>query len=357
MRPTLALIVRNESATITDTLWSARRAMPGIAVCVHDTGSTDDTIARVQAWADDAGGHVELASRPFDDFSGARNACLDHAFQVSEGSPVVMVDAGVIVSGAWNGKAPAAVRCVLGTDEYPRVQVFTPGWHYIGAVHEYPEGPGRAKALHNDSGLVFTYSLRDTNRSKRWLRDLALLEGDMSPRGRFYYAQTLDCLGRKTQAKPAYLARAAMAEGYSQERVLSYMRCIPLADSFTEADRYAHEALVLDPSRGDAWLLLCDWYERAQAWDGLYGCATKAIMLKPRAGALFVRRDREARAHMYAGDAASSRGMYSLARDHWVRALEGDGLCAEDRDELRIAVAASIAAEGERGCDKSTEAP
>ncbi len=260
----------------------------------------------------------------------------------------VMVDAGVVVCGEWapsgaGGRTPAWTANIrLGKCTYPRPQVFTKGWRYEGKVHECAPAP-KGAAVHA-SGLEFDYCLKDAERPKRWVRDLALLEGDMSPRGRFYYAQTLDLVGRKTQALAMYLERAAIVDvGFWQERVVAHMRCVPLAPTIAEAEKHAAAALTIDPTRGDVFLDVCERYEERKDWPAVYAFATRAIMTVPRADAMFARTDREARANMYAGDAASSQGKYALARTHWLRALEVGGLDDSDRLELEDAIAAGDA--------------
>jgi len=331
----LALIVKDEAQTIAKTLDSARRSLgPGPTV-IHDTGSTDHTIEAVELWAKrHAVGVTTIASRPFDDFSHARNACLAHAFE--HGDRVCMVDASVIVSGTLlPGDGPAFATLLMGNMTWTRPQIFVPGWEYHGAVHEYATGPGLPK----DSGLTFAYSLPDGgSRARRWLRDLALLEGDFSPRGRFYYAQTLDCLGRKSQAEPAYVERYNISEsGFWEERVIAMLRCIPMTRDYAMAERYAGRALALDATRGEVWLALA---ERAPTPRERYRLASKAIETVPRAGALFIEGDREWKAHLCAGDASADLGHFGTARRHWRDAvrLAGDRMDPHERAELQAGI-------------------
>lgn len=337
----LTMIVKNEAATITQTLGSAREALgPGPTVIV-DTGSTDDTIARIEAWAAQGGRPTTIYSRTFDDFSSSRNRALALAWK--EAPWACMVDAGVVVKGTFDWYAyegapsPGTAEIHLGSLRYVRPQIFVPGWQYYGKVHEYAEGPGKLRT----SGLIFSYELKDEERGRRWVRDLALLEDDFSARGRFYYAQTLECLGRRSQALRAYIARYEIHDtGFWQERVVSMIRAVPLARDMDEAERYAQAALQLDGSRGEAWLALCAWAEAEKRWHYLYHCASQAIACVPRTGALFVDVDREWKANVYAGDALSSRGEYRAARAYWARALEVEGgrMPADERAELRLAL-------------------
>ncbi len=351
---TLAAIVKDEVDTIVQTLESARTALGPGPTFVLDTGSSDGTQDVIRAWGQGRPQPVVIGSRPFVDFAQSRNAALGGAFYLAsdcgvhpDKALVCMVDAGVVVRGVLGrdryvpagpekfGPMTATIR--LASLEYARPQIFTPGWRYVGKVHEYAEGPGKPVP----SGLVFDYCLRDRARPTRWLRDLALLEGDNTPRGMFYYAQTLHDLGRWSQARAAYERRYEISdEGFWQERVVSMIRCIQLARSRADAERYAQAALALDGSRGEAWLGLCRWAEDEQDWPWLKHCADNAIACVPREGALFVDTDREWRANVYAGDAESSRGNFAGARRYWARALkvEGGRMPASERATLELGV-------------------
>lgn len=338
---------KNEAPTIAQTLESARELLPpGSPIVVLDTGSTDQTIAEVERWGvTRPSGELTIARRPFDNFSASRNALLHLGH--TKAPLVCMADAGMVMRS--QGKVslptpplPGKVTFRLGAIEYERVMIMPEGWRFVGAVHEYNEGPGLDRAV--ATGLVYDYCLRDGGaRGRRWLRDLALLESDFTPRGRYYYAQTLHCLGRNTQALRAYWERYEISkEGFWQERVVAMLNSISIAPDRGTAERYARLALELDPSRGEAWLELCPYAEERQDWAWLYSLATKAIRDVPREGALFVNIDRAWRANVYAGDASSSRGDFASARWHWARALElaGDRMPAHERAELTLGVAA-----------------
>lgn len=335
----LTLIVKNEAPTIAQTLASARAALGPGPTLIVDTGSTDGTVDEINRWAcevwEDGLGPVFLHFRPFDDFASSRNHALKLAW---EQAPLAfMVSAGAIVRGraiASPVVQPMTARTRLGNLEYVTPRIFPRGWRYVGKVHEYAEGPGKLV----DSGLIVDYCLKDDERPRRWVRDLALLEDDFTPRGRFYYAQTLECLGRRSQALSAYLARAEIEDGFWQERVISLIRAIPLAGSWADAELYARKALELDGSRGEAWLALARLGEKDQAWAYVEHCAQKAIACVPRHGALFVDVDREWRANLMIGDSASSRGEFGRACSYWRRALElaGDRMPATERAQLEL---------------------
>ncbi len=330
----LTMIVKNEAPTIAQTLTSAREALgPGPTV-IHDTGSTDNTVDVIWEWSRGHGreGGVLIEHRPFDDFASARNAALATAWRTA---PLAfMISAGSLVRGtiASDFVGPGTAETRLGRLSYTTPRLFPPGWRYVGKVHEYAEGPGKLRP----SGLVVDYCLKDDERPRRWVRDLALLEDDFSPRGRFYYAQTLECLGRRSQALLAYLARAEMTEGFWQERVVSLIRSIRFARTTADAERYAQAALQLDGSRGEAWLALAHRYEADQAWPSVCYAAQQAIVAAPRHGALFIDVDREWRAMMMIGDARASMGEFPLAREYWKLALEtgGDRVPEDDRNEI-----------------------
>src|SRR5689334_11161858 len=95
----IVMIVRNEAPTIAQTLRSAREVLGPGPTIVHDTGSTDNTVDVVCATLNETPdmGNV-VAARPFDDFSGARNAVLGHAREaLRRDALVMMLSAGCVL--------------------------------------------------------------------------------------------------------------------------------------------------------------------------------------------------------------------------------------------------------------------
>src|SRR3954468_14337058 len=86
------LIVRDEA----DRLSACLSALRGLAdeIVVHDTGSTDDTVARARRL-----GATVIEGDWHDDFAAARNVGLDHC----SADWIVHVDADEIIGGGIDG--------------------------------------------------------------------------------------------------------------------------------------------------------------------------------------------------------------------------------------------------------------
>ncbi len=318
------LVVKDEAGTIRQTLDSIRDTLgPELsAIVVHDTGSSDGT-------PDICGEHGAVVFQvPWRDFSTNRNAVLESASTYAQPSDLLlMLDAGTILRGELgepSGSAGAwTVTIKLGTITYQRPQIFKPraGWHYEGRVHEAAVGPGPT----GTSGLVVDYCLKDTARPERWQRDLALLEDDHTPRGRFYYAQTLELTSNRATAYFWYLHRGARTDGWYQERALAYIRAISLAPSYVSAKWCCSKALDADATRGEAWLELAKYGAACAAspqdWQAVSICAAEALAFAPAADALFVDTDREWRARELSARAAFYMGHKAAARAVWTDLL------------------------------------
>lgn len=209
-------IMKDEESEITPTVESLRACLGAdlAGVVIHDTGSLD----RTNEIAHDLGCHVEC--RLFDDFASARNAAIDTAREHFAVPWILPFSAGARFSGKFKagaGQALAHVE-VRGAARFLKVGPIRrgSGLRYAGRTHETIVGAGNVEDL-NESGLIVDYSGDTKDRRPRWELDLTLLEHDYSSRGRFYYAQTLDCLGRYAEAFAAYMARADL-EGYPPER-------------------------------------------------------------------------------------------------------------------------------------------
>ena len=141
----LAMIVKDEAATLARTLASVRGIVD--VVVVVDTGSSDATreIARQEG--------AELHERPFVDFATTRNAAIEIA--EARARWVLMLSGGETLGEAAGLREVLeasmdeahSLRVRLGTLIYdsPRVTRSGAGWRYRGVTHEVivpPSGAG-----------------------------------------------------------------------------------------------------------------------------------------------------------------------------------------------------------------------
>ncbi len=254
-------IVKNEprlAETIANVRGVFGDALAG--VLIHDTGSSPPEYAPT---AD------RRRVRPFDDFASARNACLDDAEEVAiaHGAEwLFMFSGGAEISGSWHvaetSRAPALCHTErLGAATYAKcctVRVGS-GLRFAGKTHEVIVGAPDVNELPH-CGLTVDYSA-DWNPEKkraRWLLDLDLLADDYSPRGRYYYAQTLDCLGMNDEAFCAYARRLEM-RGYLPEKRQAAANAVRVAPTLA----LASWAATVEPS-AEAWLALAERCKREQ---------------------------------------------------------------------------------------------
>lgn len=236
----LATMVKNESDVIVRMLTSVRLLVD--SVIMLDTGSTDDTIAKAQAWCKGYGLPFHLIEYPFDNFGDSRTRLL--AFAKGKADWIFMLDADWTIelqagqndfSGNWDSikttlsESEASSHSVVHGDTVAYWQPhFLRGdqdWNYVGAAHEYLARTEQSIKLY---GLrVVGHACDPAARLARTHRNLKLLltsfaEDPKNPRTIFYLARTYRQLGLYDMARPLFQQRAKMG-GWDEEVFLA--RC------------------------------------------------------------------------------------------------------------------------------------
>lgn len=262
----LVMIVRNEAATINDTLAS----VPWIdGATIVDTGSTDDTVDRVRERLPQAKiHHVTWPGR----FDLARNAALDLAWRDAlPGSCLLLLDG----EERWQGPRPAGPGHVLVTKGdgwvWPQVRVLSATAQYQGAVHEALDVP-----LGPCIGRVLSRSGEAPDQRDRWKRDRAALRGLDDPRSVFYAALTDQWLGDCVRARKGFLRRLALG-GWEQERYESLMRLAQIAPNRLTCVAWLLEAHDHSPHRAEPLYELARRYVQAAQWSLCYDFVRQAV--------------------------------------------------------------------------------
>jgi hypothetical protein len=218
----IACAIVKDEPRLAETIENVRDVFGGAlaGVMIHDTGSSPPEYAPTASW---------VQRRGFDDFSGARNACLDAAEvkALATGAEwLFMFSGGAVLSGPFRAPdadrhAPALAHTErLGSTTFAKcttVRVGS-GLRYAGLTHEVITVPGGAESLpHCGLTVDYTADWSPEKKRARWLLDVKLLEKDYTPRGRYYLAQSYDCLGMNQQAFWHYAQRLEM-RGYEPER-------------------------------------------------------------------------------------------------------------------------------------------
>ena len=226
----LGLIARDEEETLPRLLASCDGAFDEVVLV--DTGSTDATVARFEAWAQTQPGTRcrVLHFAWIDDFAAARQVALD----ALESDWTSWADCDDELRGAreLRGAAAAASPEIAGltarydyapTEHARHVRLLRRGhgrWH--GAIHEVLEVRGTVGAIADE--VVRWVHLpvgRDGNPKPRMRRDLEILQRQVATepgneRAVFYLAQTHRDLGEREEAIALYERRAEM-DGWDEE--------------------------------------------------------------------------------------------------------------------------------------------
>jgi glycosyltransferase involved in cell wall biosynthesis len=227
------MIVRNEAAVIERCLDAARPAIDAVSIC--DTGSTDDTIARIREWLSRAGIPGRVHHDPFVNFAVSRTRSLERAVETirdlgwkPDETYLLLLDADMVLEVSDNFRRDAlsddvyAVAQQNGALRYLNVRLVrssVPG-RFIGATHEYFDSPPGTT-----TGTLRSLTIDDRNdggsRGDKYERDRRLLEEELArdpanPRAMFYLAQTYRGMGNLPKSL-AWYRRRTEAGGWDEE--------------------------------------------------------------------------------------------------------------------------------------------
>lgn len=232
MKLCLNSIVKNESARIERMLDSVISHID--CAVIVDTGSTDDTVAKIKAYFEAAGKPYEIGHAEFKDWAQARNAALAAAHQSDlEFDMLLLVDADMelrVTDPKWLEAVtgPAYTMAQEGGGIYYQnarmLSRYAPA-EYVGVTHEYLSTP----SIEVLSGAHFADHADGANRPQKFQRDIALLTRALRDdtlseglRGRylFYLAQSYRDAGEHKNALEAYRERLAIG-GWDEELFFS----------------------------------------------------------------------------------------------------------------------------------------
>ena len=229
LRPRICLnmIVKDESAVIERCLASVRPYVD--AWVIVDTGSSDDTMAKIEAAM--AGIPGTLHQRPWRDFGYNRSEAAQLAY-ASGADYLLFMDADdrfVPQPGfAWPqlGADAYALMLEYGGLRYSRTVLVSTRlqWRWVGVLHEYPDATPPACAAAMLEGAVI-HSSTEGARSRdpdKYKKDAAVLRAALqrepgNARYAFYLAQSLRDAGEPRAALKAYRQRVAMGGWYEEQ--------------------------------------------------------------------------------------------------------------------------------------------
>ena len=234
------LMIKNESKIIRRSIQAALKIAD--AVCVSDTGSTDNTIQLLQ----DFYPSLPIPCRTYDhpwtnfginrskSFNDAKQFCYELNWDPTR-TYVLAIDADMelVVEPTFNkqqdlGAKGYSLTQKAGSLHYinARLLRIDQPWTCKGCTHEYWDGP--MEGTIPDSKLWINDRNDGGCKSDKFTRDLALLQVELKEqpanvRTHFYLAQTYKCLGRFDESIETYKKRIALGGWYEEVWYSYYM--------------------------------------------------------------------------------------------------------------------------------------
>lgn len=286
MKLVLILMVRNESKILERCLNAVKDIVD--AFCIHDTGSTDNTVEIAKTFLED-GRKGCITESKWQDFGYNRTASfiaareyvktIDWDLKDTYG---LLLDADMVFNPGTLRDTPlkeigyTVVQCA-GQLEYPNCRLVRMDypWKCVGVTHEYWDGHTTAlpKSVcwiddRNDGGCKSDKFERDAR-----LLEKGLEENPKNERYMFYLAQTYHSLGRWKDCIAMYKKRFN-AGGWDEERWYSlYM----IGDAYLKLDdplkfeMYMQKAMKFRPGRAEASYALAKYFrEKSQHYKAWY---------------------------------------------------------------------------------------
>lgn len=245
----LVMIVRNEASIILRCLRSVRPLLDYVSII--DTGSTDDTIATINAFLAEEGLPGQVLQRPWRDFATNRIESvaalreidwIDYAFTI-DADEVLQIDSGLDID-RFKARLTADLyhfEIVESALRYRRAMLFSnrKPFAYRGVLHEFLQQPPDTTALDGTELQVrreFADGARSRNPNKyaddaKVLENALLTETDpqMVRRYTFYLAQSYRDARDPQRAHDMFLKRAGQ-DGWDEEVHISLLRAAQMSE-------------------------------------------------------------------------------------------------------------------------------
>ena len=284
-RPTLCLnmIVRQEARII-------ERCLAALVDVVHDyaildTGSTDDTVAKIEAFSAITG---VTGTEPFQNFEQARNAALKLACTTTC-SHVLLLDADMVLVIVDRAKLDAllatptpsvfhVIQCHKNLEYFNARIVATPllpETRYVGVTHEYLDTPAQYARVEVPKSVAYITDVSDGGcKHDKFVRDIRLLSAAFADSGEthgnrarycFYLAQSYRDCGNVEKAVEFYTLRAAMTGTWVQEVCYSFLALLHIAlaaNNETRALELVASIAATGVKRPEGYHAVCSYYSK-----------------------------------------------------------------------------------------------
>ena len=263
-------------------------------VVVADTGSTDDTAARLSARKAIVH-HITIAPWRFDT---ARDVAL--ALVPPDIDVCISLDLDEVLEPGWRAElecvwTPETTRLRYLYEWGPGVQFFYEkiharrGYHWHHPCHEYPRPDGRVPEVWAETPRLLVRHLPDPTKSRGQYLDLLKLsieEDPACPRNAFYYARELTFYGRWDEAE-VQLTRYLALPGATWHVERAYaMRLLGRASAHlkrpVEAVEWFERSALQAPGHREPWVDLAQFRHERGEWSQCYHAATQALAITER---------------------------------------------------------------------------
>jgi glycosyltransferase involved in cell wall biosynthesis len=262
-------------------------------VYVADTGSTDDTVDRLEARGANV---VKISIKPWR-FDDARNAAL--AMLPDDIDVCVSLDLDEVLQPGWRQEiervwTAGTTRLRYGFDwgagivfQYEKIHS-RHGYRWFGPCHEYPVAD-RITERWADTDMLLVVHKPDSTKSRGQYLDLLRIsteENPSEPRNAFYYARELSWanqwvdaireakryleLPRATWPKERAYAMRVMAKCYMEMR------------DWPAALQWARNACSEASDTREPWCLLAEICYHTYRWAEMFGAAMSALYISKR---------------------------------------------------------------------------
>ena len=290
VRVIVLLMIKNESKIIRRSITSALSIAD--AICVSDTGSTDDTVQILKDFYPTLPIPGKTYEHPWINFGKSRTQSFLDAKALCEElkwnpektyALAIDADMELVVEAPFNkqtdltGKGYSLTQ-KAGTLHYinARLLRLDQPWTCVGCTHEYWDGPNEGPI--SDSKLWINDRNDGGCKADKFTRDLAMLQEELKEqptnvRTHFYLAQTFKCLGRHEESIEIYKKRIMLGGWFEEVWYSHYMIAHQYLElkKIEEAEFWTLKAQVFNNYRAEALYQLVKHFRIVgQQWKAMH---------------------------------------------------------------------------------------
>lgn len=274
----LQLMIKNESKIIERCISRALEYVD--AVCVLDTGSTDNTVEICEKYLKSCGKPYKIAIEPFKNFGYNRTISFQKAQELCnelgwhpDSTYTMAVDADMIIKPSPEFKNFKLVACgyiIIQKNtslKYYNTRFMKCGfnWKCTGVTHEYWDG-GATEKITED--IIYIDDVNDGGcKADKFERDIRLLAEDLKTdpknvRSHFYLAQSYKDSGHPEKAIEYYKKRIELGGWFEEVWYSHYQiaKCYEVLNNIEEMEYWANKAIKYHPKRAEPFYFLTRYF-------------------------------------------------------------------------------------------------